>query len=80
MRRSGHYSVAAKFIRRLREACHKFAAIEGTIGRARPELQPEVRSIPYENYVIFFRYMEDEFEVVNILEGHRDIDGYFGDT
>ena len=25
-------------------------------------------------YVIFFRYVGDRFEVVNILEGHRDID------
>jgi hypothetical protein len=29
--------------------------------------------------VIFFRYHAGSFEVVNILEGHRDIDDFFGD-
>ena len=28
--------------------------------------------------MIFFRYRDDTFEVVNILEGHRDIEEYFG--
>jgi len=28
-------------------------------------------------YVIFFRYEGDSVEVVNICEGHRDIDAYF---
>jgi hypothetical protein len=27
--------------------------------------------------VIFFRYIEDRFAVVNIVEGHRDMTGYF---
>jgi len=29
--------------------------------------------------VIFFRYRDDMLEVVNILEGHRDIDAFFSD-
>jgi toxin ParE1/3/4 len=29
--------------------------------------------------VIFFRYEGDTLEVVNVLEGHRDIDAYFQD-
>ena len=27
--------------------------------------------------MIFFRYRDDALEVVNILEGHRDIDAFF---
>jgi len=27
--------------------------------------------------VIFFRYVGGQLEVVNVLEGHRDIDDYF---
>lgn len=79
-RRSGHYSLAEKYVAKLRSACHKYASITGVIGKARPDLRPDLRSLPYENYVIFFRYNEGEFEVVNIIEGHRDIESYFGDT
>ena len=55
----------------------ELAALPGTMGVARPELLPDLRSVPYGNYVIFFRYTGEAFEVVNILEGHRDIGGYF---
>ncbi len=47
------------------------------LGRARPELRPDVRSLPFGNYVIFFRYRDGALEVVNVLEGHRDIDAFF---
>ncbi len=30
-----------------------------------------------QGYVIFFRYVDERFEVVNIIEGHRDIDELF---
>ena len=72
-RASGSLSVAQRFVRELREYCHKLAGLPGTMGRARPEIRPDLRSAPYKNYVIFFRYVDDRFEVVNILEGHRDI-------
>jgi toxin ParE1/3/4 len=48
------------------------------MGRPRPELRPDLRSHPFKSYVIFFRYLEDTLEIVNILEGHRDIDTFFG--
>ena len=48
------------------------------MGRPRDELAPGLRSVAFRNYVIFFRYREDRFEVVSILEGHRDIDRLLG--
>lgn len=52
--------------------------LSGTLGRARPELRPDIRSFAFGNYTIFFRYLDDRFEVVNVLEGHRDFDAHFG--
>ena len=36
-----------------------------------------VRKQALKSYVIFARYIDDTFEVVNIIEGHRDIDALF---
>ena len=43
------------------------------MGRPRPELGHEIRSYPFGNYLIFFRYAENRFEVIRIIERHRDI-------
>ncbi|MGO1078091.1 type II toxin-antitoxin system RelE/ParE family toxin [Inquilinus sp. CA228] len=73
-RQSGSLVLAQDFVARLRRQCRHLAQLPGTLGRARPELRPDIRSFPFGNYVIFFRYLDSAFEVVNILEGHRDID------
>jgi toxin ParE1/3/4 len=50
------------------------------MGRPRPELGDGIRSSVLGNYVIFFRYEDAVLEIVNVLEGHRDIDAQFGGT
>jgi plasmid stabilization system protein ParE len=74
---SGSVAVGEAFVRELRAKCHDLAGLGAAIGRARPELRADIRSFPYKGYVIFFRYAAGRFEVVNILEGHRDIESHF---
>ena len=71
-------AVARGYTRRLRDRCHHLAGLPGQMGRPRPELIDGIRSIAFGNHVIFFRYVDDRFEVVNILHGYRDIDAWFG--
>jgi toxin ParE1/3/4 len=75
---SGHREIAMGFTDQLREQCRKLATLPSTLGRARPELREDVRSFPFNGYVIFFRYVGEALEVVNILHGSRDVEGYFG--
>lgn len=56
----------------LGEQCQKLAELPGELGRPRPELAPGLRSFPFRAYVVFFRYTDDELEVVNILGRRRD--------
>src|SRR5436305_2071325 len=65
------------FIRRLRAQCLHIAGLSATLGRARPELQPGVRSFPFEGYLVVMRYTGDVLEIVNVIEGHRDIKALF---
>ena len=74
---SGSVSLGQAFVQKLRAKCHELAALDSTIGRPRPELRADIRSFPYKGYVIFFRYVADRFEVVNVLEGHRDMEAHF---
>jgi plasmid stabilization system protein ParE len=78
-RESGHPGTARSFTQFLRQRCADLAASSFQLGRLRPELGADIRSFGVSHYVIFFRYVGDILEVINILEGHRDIDAFFKD-
>jgi toxin ParE1/3/4 len=78
-RESGSLAIGRQFVGQLREQCRKLGRLPGTLGHSRPELRPDVRSFPFRGYIIFFRYTEDAVEIINILEGHRDVRTHFGE-
>ena len=75
---SGSASLGRRFVAEIEARCARLASLPGTLGRARPELRADIRSIAFKSYVIFFRYHNDVVEIVDILHGHRDIDAFFG--
>jgi len=73
---------AARFTGEIIAKCEQLALLPGLLGRARPELRADVRSVPFKGYLIFMRYLPSEterdmLEIVNVLEGHRDFIAYF---
>ena len=71
--------IGRRLVDTLLNQCKKFASLPDTLGRARPEPRPGIRSFAFKGCVIFFRYEGDMFEVVNVLEGQRDIVAYCRD-
>jgi toxin ParE1/3/4 len=47
------------------------------MGRARPELRPDLRSFPVGRFVIFYREVRDGIEIVRVLRGARDLPALF---
>ncbi|WP_267549839.1 type II toxin-antitoxin system RelE/ParE family toxin [Rhizobium rhizogenes] len=78
-RQSGSPKIALEFTGQLRRKCADLAALPGQMGSRRLELRDDMRSFAYRGYVIFFRYVGDVFEVLNVLEGHRDFDTHFNE-
>jgi toxin ParE1/3/4 len=76
-RESGNNELAIRYTDKLRLQCQKLAELPGTMGRARPELMEGIRSLPYDNYIILFRYSGSLVEIISIIEGHRDIEEMF---
>lgn len=75
---SGSGEIARRFVHELRQKCNALAAAPIRMGRARNELRPGLRSHPHKSYVIFFHYVGDVLEIVDVIEGHRDIPALFG--
>ena len=54
-------------------------ATQPLMGRARDELLPGLRSMPFGRYVIFYEPLSDGIDVVRVLHSARDIDAVFAD-
>jgi len=75
--RSQSVRTAQRFDARIRAYCHHLASLPFQLGQIRSDLNQDLRSSSFENYVILFRYNAKRFEVINIIEGDRDLPGYF---
>ncbi len=69
-------TAAGTFVAELRERCGVLAE-QPLIGRERPELHPDLRGFPMGRYVIFYRVLTDEVEIVTVIHGARDIENLF---
>lgn len=47
------------------------------MGRAREDLSPGIRSMPFGRYVIFYEPLPDGIDVIRVLHSARDIDAVF---
>jgi toxin ParE1/3/4 len=68
---------ADRFLAGLRRACEPLAQFP-EMGRLRPELAPELRSLVHGRYVIFYRPVAGGAEVARVLHGARDLPAIFG--
>lgn len=67
---------AISFVRELFAQCKTIAG--NPLGyRLRPELEEDLRSCAYGNYVIFFSATEQEVTIIRVLHGARDIPDEF---
>jgi toxin ParE1/3/4 len=48
-------------------------------GRSREDLLPDLRSLPANDFIIFYRISKTHIEVVRVIHGRRDIDAIFSD-
>ena len=81
-RESKSRAVADTFIDKLTDYCEHIARLPGQLGRARPELGRDYRSITFGSYVIFLRYADEDgprshLYITHIVHGARDMDAYF---
>ena len=67
---------AVKFIQTIRKRCAALST-QPRSGRARPELRNDLRSVPFDSYVIFYSIGEYDLRIERILHGARDIDTIF---
>jgi len=69
-------AAAAELVARLEDLAARLAETPG-MGRARPDLLPDLRSFPLGSYLLFYRPGAGGIEVVRVLHGARDLPALF---
>jgi toxin ParE1/3/4 len=69
-------TAAKSFVERLRPRC-RLLSEQPLIGRERPDIRPGLRSLPTQNYVVFYRLVHDTLQIVSVVHGSRDVDTLF---
>lgn len=47
------------------------------MGQKCDELEPDIRSFPVENYIIFYPPIDDGVQIVRVISGYRDLEVIF---
>ncbi|HAX79630.1 MAG TPA: type II toxin-antitoxin system RelE/ParE family toxin [Cyanobacteria bacterium UBA11372] len=50
------------------------------MGRRRDELSSALRSFPVDDYLIFYRMVEEGIEIARVVSGYRDLEALFLET
>ena len=67
---------ATRFVDSIERQCESLVSFSNR-GRVRNELGRGLRSIPFGNYLIFYRPAGNQVEIVRVLSGYRDLEAQF---
>jgi toxin ParE1/3/4 len=70
---------AESFLEKVNQKCQNLVNFP-SLGRSRDELFPGIRSLPIDQYLIFYRLQEEEIEIVRIVSGYQDLDALFKES
>jgi len=49
------------------------------MGRSYGEIYPDLRGIPLDGYIIFYRVLDDGIEILRVVNARRDLPSIFKD-
>lgn len=70
------FDSAERLLKKINQKCSKLANFP-SMGRRRDELYPLLRSFPVDDYLIFYRPIENGIEILRVVSGYRDLDALF---
>ena len=75
---SRNIDAGERFIQEFNQKC-KYLTQFPNIGRSYANLDPTLRGIPVDGYILFYRLFEDNVVIVRVISGYRDLKSVFTD-
>jgi len=70
---------ATEFLSLIENKC-QFLAEFPNMGRSYAELLPELRGISVNPYIIFYRLIKDDVEIIRVVNGYRNLESLFSES
>jgi toxin ParE1/3/4 len=72
------FDAAERFLDKLNSICRTLVSFP-SMGRKRNELAPNIRSFSVDDYLIFYRSIENGIEILRVVSGYRDLNALFSE-
>ena len=67
-----------EFIKRFGQKCRNLSKFP-YMGRSYNQIEPNLRGISLDSYIIIYQVTEEEIEIVRVVSGYRDLESLFLD-
>ncbi|MBD2568470.1 type II toxin-antitoxin system RelE/ParE family toxin [Anabaena lutea] len=70
---------ATEFLNSIENKCQTLVQFPN-MGRSYAELSPELRGISVNPYIIFYRLIKDDVEIIRVVNGYRNLESLFSES
>jgi toxin ParE1/3/4 len=70
--------VGERFFREFNSKCQQLVSFPRS-GKSYGVIRPELRGLSLEGYIIFYRILDDEIEILRVVSGRRNLPSLFSD-
>jgi len=67
------------FFREFNRKCQQLTAFPNS-GKSYAEIRTDLRGLPIEGYVVFYRLLDDGIEILRVVSGRRNLPAIFKDS
>ena len=68
-----------RFFREFNRKCQQLTAFPNS-GKSYAQIRADLRGLPIEGYVIFYRLLDDDIEILRVVSGRRNLPVIFKDS
>ena len=68
-----------RFVNAFEEKCQNLVKYPN-MGRSYADVEPSLRGIPLDGYIILYRVMADGVEIVRVVSGYRNLESLFSES
>ncbi|NJR26040.1 MAG: type II toxin-antitoxin system RelE/ParE family toxin [Richelia sp. CSU_2_1] len=73
---SNNIEAGERFFQDFSRRCQQLANFPN-LGRSYIEISPNLRGLPLDGYIIFYRILDDGIEILRVVSGRRDLPSLF---